>query len=86
MMTGAIAILVMLFMPMGLVGLPAQFRAWRWERSETPGSRRAGMAEALAKVVPTRRSHRRRRAEGGVTAMALLESTSYAGTSAGLPP
>jgi branched-chain amino acid transport system permease protein len=32
MMTGAIAILVMIFMPMGLVGLPFQVREWRRAR------------------------------------------------------
>jgi branched-chain amino acid transport system permease protein len=32
MITGAIAILVMIFMPMGIVGLPAQIRNWRRAR------------------------------------------------------
>jgi branched-chain amino acid transport system permease protein len=54
MMTGTIAILVMIFMPMGLVGLPAQIRNWRRARrlklavaaARIPGAAVAGPAGA----------------------------------------
>jgi branched-chain amino acid transport system permease protein len=54
MITGAIAILVMIFLPMGLVGLPAQIRNWRRARrlklavaaARIPGAAAAGVTGA----------------------------------------
>ncbi len=52
MITGAIAILVMIFMPMGLVGLPAQIRDWRRGRRLRTASATRGPDQAAAELAP----------------------------------
>ncbi len=76
MMTGAIAILVMIFMPMGLVGLPAQVRGWRRARRlKVAVAAASGSPAAVGGPGATEPPAPVGEAREGVTAMALLEVT-----------
>ncbi len=52
MLIGGIAIIVMLFMPLGLAGLPQQFRDWRQGKRPKPTAGARGPGEAIAEMVP----------------------------------
>ena len=75
MITGAIAILVMIFMPMGLVGIPAQIQGLESGRRSRRTAGRSARSGASPRPHPRSRRPGRRRAERGVTAMSLLEVT-----------